>query len=307
MKKINIKKITMLSASALMLFGVGAGLVNTSSKNVQARDVESQYYAGEHLTSLDEAQSVLLNAGWSTKIPYNLHGKNSIKFHWYKKAQVKNLWNNVNVMPSIDWDMSTDDRGQGSAAVLGYVTLNGHRYYITQNDLRDIELQLPENFEDPTIMKAPRKIQTYVYGENGSDDNAYDITKGAKAQCFTIAPNAKSATLRMKNGKMKEFMPVTIADKVNNAGTCGGMITKEDYDTLTKTSQRVKYGTAYIQQTGSRVTTTYTKIARKNANWSDKHFLKNSRSKKRTQNHIKENFKYIAKEVAKGYSLDGLF
>lgn len=307
MKKINIKKITMLSASALMLFGVGAGLVNTSSKNVQARDVESQYYAGEHLTSLDEAQSVMLNAGWSTKIPYNLHGKNSVKFHWYKRAQVKNLWNNVNVMPSIDWDMSTDDRGQGSAAVLGYVTLNGHRYYITQNDLHDIELQLPENFNDPIVMKAPHKIQTYTYGENGSDDDAYDITKSNKLQYFLVAPNAKPATLRMKNGKMREFMPITCVGSVNEGGTCGSMITKEDYDTLVKTSERVKYGTAYIKQNGDHVTTTYTKIARKNANWSNKHFLKNSRSKKRAQNQIEQSFKYVAKEVAKGYSLDGLF
>ena len=310
MKKLNIKKITMLSASALMLFGAGTGLVNAATESVQASVVKSQCYAGQYLTSHDEAQSTMLNSGWSTKISYNLNSKNSIKFHWYKKAQVKNLWNNTNVMPSIDWDAITNDRGEGSTAVLGYVTLNGRRYYITQNDLRDIELQLSENFKDPTVMKASHKMQTYTYGAGNDDDTngyrAFDVSKGAKAQYFTIAPNAKPATLRMENGKMQEYMPVTIADKVNNAGTCGGMITKEDYNALVKTNKRVKYGTAYIQQTGNHVTTTYTKVARKNANWANKHFLKSSRSKKRAQNQIEQSFKYVAKEVAKGYSLNDL-
>lgn len=311
MKKLNIKKITTLSVSALMLFGVGIGLINASSQTVQAREIISQYWDDAHMTSLDEAQSVMLDAGWSTKIPYNLNGKNSIKFHWYKKAQAKTVWNNTNVMPSIDWDAVEPDTGSGATTVLGYVTLNGRRYYITRTDDGNeplhyndggIFLHLAEDFKTPTIMKAPHKIRTYDYGENGVDDDAYYVDKThLKHQYFLVAPNAKPATLRMKNGKMKEFMPVTNVEKYGDeAGGC--MITKEDYDTLVKTNQRVKYVYAYIQQKGNHITTTTMKYPRKIAPIQTRYFLKNSRAKKRIQKELIRKFKWVANGVAKGYN-----
>lgn len=82
-------------------------------------------FDGRKMMPLDEYLEKTSN--WHTVAnPYNLNGKNNIKFHWYKKAHIRNAWENTDM--HLSQAVNAKDEGTvpgGKITVWGTATVNG--------------------------------------------------------------------------------------------------------------------------------------------------------------------------------------
>ena len=124
-----LKKLALVSASAVMLMGVGVTTTNAVIGSHVSQTVKADEVNGD---TPNEIYHKMLNAGIATpKVKWNLNGHNKIKAHWYKKAHWRDAWNNINVGYAADLDDASGSFTQnGGYPVIGTVNVNGRKYYI---------------------------------------------------------------------------------------------------------------------------------------------------------------------------------
>ena len=265
MKKINLKKFSMVFASALMLMGVGVTTTNAVTGSHLSQTVKADEVNGD---TPNEIYHKMLNAGIATpKVKWNLNGPNKIKAHWYKKAHWRDAWNNINVGFSADVDSAVNGFDQnGGYPVIGTVNVNGRKYYIQWRG-NFMQLTVKESFESPRLMHSDHKIKMY---ELDTDDSSYDapqytlsLTKldDYSPKNFMIPAHHNAITLTTENGQTNQYVPV-IGMK-GHFHTRIGWIKKSDFDQLennTTTGKKVIWYDKHVWQKGNHVYNDWKKV-----------------------------------------------
>ena len=255
-----LKKLALVSASAMMLMGVG--VTTTNATNAVTESHLSQTVKADELNGDTPKQiyTKMLNAGIATpKVKWNLNGHNKIKAHWYKKAHWHDAWNNINVGYAADLDDASNGFTQnGGYPVIGTVNVNGRKYYIQWRG-NFMQLAVKESFESPRLMHSDHKIKMY---ELDTDDSSYDapqytlsLTKlDFSPRNFMIPAHHNAITLTNENGQTNQYVPV-IGMK-GHFHTRIGWIKKSDFDQLennTTTGKKVIWYDEYVWQKGNHV------------------------------------------------------
>src|SRR5699024_12661315 len=90
-----LKKLALVSASAMMLMGVGVTTTNAVTESHLSQTVKADEVNGD---TPNEIYHKMLNAGIATpKVKWNLNGPNKIKAYCYKNAHLYDAWYNINV------------------------------------------------------------------------------------------------------------------------------------------------------------------------------------------------------------------
>lgn len=181
-----IKHIAEISAGLMFATGAGAVVSSQNTTTVQAAQ-GFKMLEGKHITTdygnemmpFDEYFSK--TASWnSTPNPYKLNDHNNIKFHWYKKAHVRGAWDNTDTNGSQAFEAPAGSTTSGGKkTVMGTVTVNGVKYYITgDNEEQEMiyrgarDLHPAEYFEQPKIGYVTKTVDVYdIDGVNSSEDN----------------------------------------------------------------------------------------------------------------------------------------
>ena len=257
MKKINLKKFSMIFASAMMLMGVGVTTTNAVTESHLSQTVKADEVNGD---TPNEIYHKMLNADIATpKVKWNPNGHNKIKVHWYKKAHWHDAWNNINVGFATDLDDASRGFTQnGGYPVIGTANVNGRKYYIQWRG-NFMQLAVKESFESPRLMHSDHKIKMY---ELDTDDSSYDapqytlsLTKlDFSPRNFMIPAHHNAITLTTENGQTNQYVPV-IGMK-GHFHTRIGWIKKSDFDQLennTTTGKTVIWYDEYVWQKGNHV------------------------------------------------------
>lgn len=257
MKKINLKKFSMIFASAMMLMGVGVTTTNAVIGSHVSQTVKADEVNGD---TPNKIYHKMLNAGIATpKVKWNPNGHNKIKVHWYKKAHWRDAWNNINVGYAADLDDASRSFTQnGGYPVIGTANVNGRKYYI-QWVGNFMQLAVKESFESPRLMHSDHKIKMY---ELDTDDSSYDapqytlsLTKlDFSPRNFMIPAHHNAITLTTENGQTNQYVPV-IGMK-GHFHTRIGWIKKSDFDQLennTTTGKKVIWYDEYVWQKGNHI------------------------------------------------------
>ena len=252
-----LKKLALVSASAVMLMGVGVTTTNAVTESHFSQTVKADEVNGD---TPNEIYTKMLNAGIATpKVKWNLNGHNKIKVHWYKKAHWHDAWNNINVGYAADLDdASTGFTQNGGYPVIGTVNVNGRKYYIQWRG-NFMQLAVKESFESPRLMHSDHKIKMYALD---TDDSSYDapqytlsLTKlDYSTRNFMIPAHHNAITLTTENGQTNQYVPV-IGMK-GHFGTRIGWIKKSDFDQLqnnTTTGKKVIWYDEHVWQKGNHV------------------------------------------------------
>lgn len=257
MKKINLKKFSMIFASAMMLMGVGVTTTNAVTESHFSQIVKADEVNGD---TPKQVYTKMLNAGIATpKVKWNLNGPNKIKAHWYKKAHWRDAWNNINVGYAADLDDASRGFTQnGGYPVIGTATVNGRKYYI-QWVGNFMQLAVKENFESPRLMHADHKIKMYELDTDESSLDAPQYTLSLtkldySSRNFMIPAHHNAITLTTENGQPNQYVPV-IGMK-GHFGTRIGWIRKSDFDQLennTTTGKKVIWYDEYVWQKGNHI------------------------------------------------------
>lgn len=257
MKKINLKKFSMMFASALMLMGVGVTTTNAVTGSHLSQTVKADEVNGD---TPNEIYHKMLNADIATpKVKWNLNGHNKIKAHWYKKAHWHDAWNNINVGYAADLDDASRGFTQnGGYPVIGTVTINGRKYYIQWRG-NFMQLAVKESFESPRLMHSDHKIKVYELDTDESSLDAPQYTLSLtkldfSPRNFMIPAHHNAITLTTENGQTNQYVPV-IGMK-GHFHTRIGWIKKSDFDQLennTTTGKKVIWYDEYVWQKGSHI------------------------------------------------------
>ena len=252
-----LKKLALVSASAMMLMGVGVTTTNAVTESHLSQTVKADEVNGD---TPNEIYHKMLNADIATpKVKWNLNGHNKIKAHWYKKAHWHDAWNNINVGYAADLDDASSGFTQnGGYPVIGTVNVNGRKYYI-QWVGTFMQLAVKESFESPRLMHSGHKIKMY---ELDTDDSSYDapqytlsLTKlDYSTRNFMIPAHHNAITLTTENGQTNQYVPV-IGMK-GHFHTRIGWIKKSDFDQLknnTTTGKKVIWYDQYVWQKGNHI------------------------------------------------------
>ena len=181
-----IKHIAEISAGLMLAVGAGATASSQNVTTVQAAQgfkmLEGKHIVndyGDEMMPFDEFFNK--TASWnSTPNPYRLNGHNSVKFHWYKKAHVRSAWDNTDTNGSQAFGAPKGNTTSGGKkTVMGTVTVNGVKYYITgDNEEQEMiyqgarDLHPAEYFEQPKIGYVTKTVDVYdIDGVNSSEDN----------------------------------------------------------------------------------------------------------------------------------------
>ena len=285
MKKINLKKFSMMFASAMMLMGVSVTTTNAVIESHFSQTVKADEVNGD---TPNEIYHKMLNAGIATpKVKWNLNGPNKIKAHWYKKAHWRDAWNNINVGYAADLDDASRGFTQnGGYPVIGTANVNGRKYYI-QWVGNFMQLAVKESFESPRLMHSDHKIKMY---ELDTDDSSYDapqytlsLTKlDFSPRNFMIPAHHNAITLTTENGQTNQYVPV-IGMK-GHFHTRIGWIKKSDFDQLknnTTTGKKVIWYDEYVWQKGNHIYTSWKTVKGPQLMKIANHVLKN----KKLRNH----------------------
>ena len=264
MKKINLKKFSMIFASAMMLMGVGVTTTNAVTESHFSQTVKADEVNGD---TPNEIYHKMLNAGIATpKVKWNLNGHNKIKVHWYKKAHWRDAWNNINVGYSIDVDNAgTSFTQSGGYPVIGTVNVNGRKYYI-QWVGNFMQLAVKEDFETPRLMHSSHNIKMYELNTDESSLDAPQYTlsltnMGFAPKNFMIPSHHNAITLTNENGQSNQYVPV-IGLK-GHFKTQPGWIKKSDFDQLknnTTTSKKVIWYDEYVWQKGNHIYSSWKQV-----------------------------------------------
>lgn len=256
-----LKKLALVSASAMMLMGVGVTTTNAVTESHLSQTVKADEVNGD---TPNEIYHKMLNAGIATpKVKWNLNGPNKIKAHWYKKAHWHDAWNNINIGYSADVDGNGESFTQnGGYPVIGTANVNGRKYYIQWRG-NFIGLALKENFESPRLMHSDHKIKMY---ELETDESSYDAPQYTLSltsmefatKNFMIPAHHNAITLTTENGQTNQYVPV-IGMK-GHLSTAPGWIKKSDFDQLknnTTTGKKVIWYDEYVWQKGNHIYTSW--------------------------------------------------
>ena len=247
MKKLT--KLAMISASAMMLMGVGVTTTNAVTESHFSQTVKADEVNGD---TPKQVYTKMLNAGIATpKVKWNLNGHNKIKAHWYKKAHWHDAWNNINVGFAADLDDASGSFTQnGGYPVIGTVNVNGRKYYIQWRG-NFMQLAVKESFESPRLMHSDHKIKMYAL----DTDDSSSLTKlDYSTRNFMIPAHHNAITLTTENGQTNQYVPV-IGMK-GHFGTRIGWIKKSDFDQLqnnTTTGKKVIWYDEHVWQKGNHV------------------------------------------------------
>lgn len=207
-------------AACLMATGIGALVTNNT--HVEA----TTFIDGNGNSVYDEktAYNELRRANLITP-RLNYTGKESIKIHWYKKAHLRNGWNNVNV--SISWDVFPAEGGNcanGMVAPIATATVNHRKYSIFVDQQDNIDFGDSSTFEQPQLIKS--KLPLLTYSMQGTNYDGYEVTdSGTIPVSNIIIPthhNVITFPYREEGGKLEQFVPTGE----------GYLISKEQYDNL---------------------------------------------------------------------------
>ena len=250
-----LKKLALVSASAMMLMGVGVTTTNAVTESHLSQTVKADELNGD---TPKQIYTKMLNAGIATpKVKWNLNGHNKIKAHWYKKAHWRDAWNNINVGYSADLD-SNGFTQNGGYPVIGTVNVNGRKYYIQWRG-NFMQLAVKENFESPRLMHSDHKIQVYILETDESSLDAPQYTLSLtkldySTRNFMIPAHHNAITLTTENGQTNQYVPV-IGMK-GHFETQSGWIKKSDFDQLennTTTGKKVIWYDEYVWQKGNYI------------------------------------------------------
>ena len=261
MKKINLKKFSMIFASALMLMSVGITTTTAVTESHLSQTVKADEVNGD---TPNEIYHKMLNAGIATpKVKWNLNGNNKIKVHWYKKAHWHDAWNNINVGYAADLDDASRGFTQnGGYPVIGTANVNGRQYYIQWRG-NFMQLAVKESFESPRLMHSDHKIKVYELDTDESSLDAPQYTLSLtkldfSPRNFMIPAHHNAITLTTENGQTNQYVPV-IGMK-GHFGTRIGWIKKSDFDQLennTTTGKKIIWYDEYVWQKGSHIYTSW--------------------------------------------------
>ena len=256
-----LKKLALVSASAMMLMSVGVTTTNAVTGSHLSQTVKADEVNGD---TPNEIYHKMLNAGIATPKPkWNSNGHNKIKVHWYKKAHWHDAWNNINIGYSADVDGNGESFTQnGGYPVIGTANVNGRKYYIQWRG-NFIGLALKENFESPRLMHSDHKIKMY---ELETDESSYDAPQYTLSltsmefatKNFMIPAHHNAITLTNENGQTNQYVPV-IGMK-GHLSTAPGWIKKSDFDQLknnTTTGKKVIWYDEYVWQKGNHIYTSW--------------------------------------------------
>ena len=179
-----IKHIAEISAGLMFAAGAGAVVGSQNATPVQAAQ-GFKMLEGKHIIDDDGNEMMPLDeylqktASWnSTPNPYKLNGHNNIKFHWYKKAHVRSAWDNTDTGGSQAMGASNGTTSGGKKTVMGTVTVNGVKYYITGDEEEQEmiyqgarDLHPAEYFEQPKLGYVTKTIHSYSDSETDSKDS----------------------------------------------------------------------------------------------------------------------------------------
>ena len=252
-----LKKLALVSASAIMLMGLGVTTTNAVTKSHFSQTVKADEVNGD---TPNEIYTKMLNAGIATpKVKWNLNGPNKIKAHWYKKAHWHDAWNNINVGFAADLDdASTGFTQNGGYPVIGTVNVNGRKYYI-QWVGNFMQLAVKESFESPRLMHSDHKINMYELDTDESSLDAPQYTLSLtkldfSPRNFMIPAHHNAITLTTENGQTNQYVPV-IGMK-GHFHTRIGWIKKSDFNQLknnTTTGKKVIWYDEHVWQKGNHV------------------------------------------------------
>lgn len=252
-----LKKLALVSASAMMLMGVGVTTTNAVTESHLSQTVKADEVNGD---TPNEIYHKMLNAGIATpKVKWNLNGHNQIKAHWYKKAHWRDAWNNINIGFSADVDGNGESFTQnGGYPVIGTVNVNGRKYYIQWYG-NFMHLAIKESFESPRLMHSDHKIKMYELDTDESSLDAPQYTLSLTSmefatKNFMIPAHHNAITLTNENGQTNQYVPV-IGMK-GHLSTAPGWIKKSDFDQLknnTTTGKKVIWYDEYVWQKGNHV------------------------------------------------------
>lgn len=252
-----LKKLALVSASAMMLMGVGVTTTNAVTESHLSQTVKADEVNGD---TPNEIYHKMLNAGIATpKVKWNLNGPNKIKAHWYKKAHWHDAWNNINVGYAADLDDASRGFTQnGGYPVIGTANVNGRKYYI-QWVGNFMQLAVKESFESPRLMHSDHKIKMYELDTDESSLDAPQYTLSLtkldfSPRNFMIPAHHNAITLTTENGQTNQYVPV-IGMK-GHFRTRIGWIKKSDFDQLennTTTGKKVIWYDEYVWQKGNHV------------------------------------------------------
>ena len=290
-----LKKLALVSASAMMLMGVGVTTTNAVTESHLSQTVKADELNGD---TPKQIYTKMLNAGIATpKVKWNLNGHNKIKAHWYKKAHWRDAWNNINVGYSADLD-SNGFTQNGGYPVIGTVNVNGRKYYIQWRG-NFMQLAVKENFESPRLMHSDHKIQVYILETDESSLDAPQYTLSLTKlddylpRNFMIPAHHNAITLTTENGQTNQYVPV-IGMK-GHFETQSGWIKKSDFDQLennTTTGKKVIWYDEYVWQKGNHVYNDWKTVRGPQLMKIANHVLKN----KKLRNH---EFKEVLTDIAR--------
>ena len=256
-----LKKLALVSASAMMLMGVGVTTTNAVTESHLSQTVKADEVNGD---TPNEIYHKMLNAGIATpKVKWNLNGPNKIKAHWYKKAHWHDAWNNINVGYAADLDDASRGFTQnGGYPVIGTANVNGRKYYIQWRG-NFIGLAVKESFESPRLMHADHKIKMYELDTDESSLDAPQYTLSLTSmefatKNFMIPAHHNAITLTNENGQTNQYVPVIGMKGHFNTQTC--WIKKSDFDQLennTTTGKKVIWYDEYVWQKGNHIYTSW--------------------------------------------------
>ena len=259
-----LKKLALVSASAMMLMGVGITTTNAVTGSHLSQTVKADEVNGD---TPNEIYHKMLNAGIATpKVKWNLNGHNQIKAHWYKKAHWRDAWNNINIGFSADVDGNGESFTQnGGYPVIGTVNVNGRKYYIQWYG-NFMHLAIKESFESPRLMHSDHKIKMYELDTDESSLDAPQYTLSLTSmefatKNFMIPAHHNTITLTNENGQTNQYVPV-IGMK-GHLSTAPGWIKKSDFDQLknnTTTGKKVIWYDEYVWQKGNHVYNDWKKV-----------------------------------------------
>ena len=259
-----LKKLALVSASAMMLMGVGITTTNAVTGSHLSQTVKADEVNGD---TPNEIYHKMLNAGIATpKVKWNLNGHNQIKAHWYKKAHWRDAWNNINIGFSADVDGNGESFTQnGGYPVIGTVNVNGRKYYIQWYG-NFMHLAIKESFESQRLMHSDHKIKMYELDTDESSLDAPQYTLSLTSmefatKNFMIPAHHNAITLTNENGQTNQYVPV-IGMK-GHLSTAPGWIKKSDFDQLknnTTTGKKVIWYDEYVWQKGNHVYNDWKKV-----------------------------------------------
>src|SRR5699024_3589451 len=290
MKKINLKKFSMIFASAMMLMGVGVTTTNAVTGSDLSQTVKADEVYGD---TADQLYTKLRQANLVTpRVKWNINGHNTHKVHWYKKPHIRNAWPNINV--GFTFDVTAESQGidqYGAMPVVGTLTVNGRKYYL-QYAGGQLQLASKEFFESPTLMHASHRINTYVLQGQTTDDDRPDypwaLQKNEpeeKSKDFVIPTHHNAVTLTDTNGHKDQYIPAIALVERYDVENC--WIKKSDFDQMKTGASSGKYAYFYndkVWMKNGKIHTTFYKTMAKDLAWQGKDWMS---SKKRRNNEIK--------------------